>query len=66
MEGLKSVKRSEKNERDGKWVHAVGADYLLLWRSQGLHEANIKATAGGKGQAETRTAAEKGNEKCKL
>lgn len=41
-----------------------GADYLRLWCSHRFHEANIKATAGGKGQAYTWGQPQKGNKKC--
>lgn len=55
-----------RREREGlsERVLAVGADYLRLWCSHRFHEANIKATAGGKGQAETRGQLQKENEKC--
>lgn len=50
--GLKTW--DDKRMREPIWTNPhSGEDYLRLWCSHRFHEANIKATAGGKGQAET-------------
>lgn len=64
--GLKRARRWEENER--LWTSSCsGVDYPNLWCSHRFHEAHIKATAGGKGQAKTHEdSCWKGNTKCNL
>lgn len=50
-EGRQKMRREW--ERLSERAPCSGADYWRLWCSHRFHEANIKATAGGKGQAET-------------
>lgn len=67
---IKDCEKTQEDEtrmRETIWMSPCsGADYLRLWGSHRFHEANIKATAGGKGQAETRGQLQKENEKCNL
>lgn len=54
VEGERIKDWDDKRMREPIWTNPCsGEDYLCLWCSHRFHEANIKATAGGKGQAET-------------